>query len=48
MVEKQASLVKPKHQNRLPNKENVIIVPNQEKKGGYYVNQCLCQWKYEL
>ena len=26
-----------------PNKENVVMVPNLEKKGVYYVNPCLSQ-----
>ena len=30
------------------NKENVFIGPNHEKKGYYYVNPCLSQWKDEL
>ena len=31
-----------------PNKENVFTVPNHERKGDYYANLCLSQWKDEL
>ena len=48
MVEREVFLLKPKHQNRLSQQENLFIVPNHEKNGYYYVNQCLSQLKDEL
>ena len=41
-------LAKPKHQYRVPNKENVIIVPDREKIRDYYENPSFSYWMDEL
>ena len=48
MVEKKAFLAKPKHQYRVPNKENMIVVPDREKNKNYYKNPSLSYLMYEL
>ena len=38
MVEKEVFFMKPSINIVYPNKENVFMMPNHEKKGDYYVN----------
>ena len=38
MVEREVFLMKPQYQFIYPNKENVLMVSNHEKKRDYYVN----------
>ena len=48
MVEKQVFHMNQSIEIVYPNKENMFMVPNHEKKGDYYVNPCLSQLKGEL
>ena len=48
-VKRKAFIAKPKHQNRVPKEENVIVVPNNKKKSrDYYENPSLSYIMDEL
>ena len=48
MVEREVFLLKPEHQYHLYQRRECLIGPNDEKKGDYYLNPCLTQFKDEL
>ena len=48
MVEKDAFLMEPKHQFICTNEENEFMVPNHYKKGDYYLNPSLSNWKINI
>ena len=48
MVEKEVFLMNQSFDIIYPNKENMSMVPNHEKKGDYYANPCLSQLTNEL
>ena len=49
MVEREDFLMNPMHQFIYPNEKNEFVVPNHyNKKGDYYVNQCLSKLQVKL
>ena len=45
MVEREVFLMNPTHQFIYPNEEKEFVVPNHWKRGDYYVNPYLSNWK---
>ena len=45
MAEREVFLMNPMHQFIYPNEEKEFVVPNHLKRGDYYVNLCLSNWK---
>ena len=48
MLGRDVFLMKPKHQFFYIKEENDFMVPNHWKKGDYYVNSSLSNWKTNL
>ena len=48
MVEREAFVMKPKHQLIYRRAENEFVEPNHEMRGDYHVNPSLCQLENEL